>query len=122
MAAPAIKSGELVTLQDLRPSSMFFKHGASLRVIGKLQEYNVETAIAIIADGNAILKVEAQHLRNLTFRIGSVYQFIGELVIKPENEAVLEARVGRNVDGIDLKLYHQTLQLLRQFQADHIRN
>ncbi|WCJ24835.1 CST complex subunit TEN1 [Euphorbia peplus] len=118
----AIQCGQLVSLQDLHPSSSLFNHGASLRVIGKLEEYNVETAIAIIADGNATLKIGTQHLRNLSFRIGSVYQFIGELVIQPENEAILEARVGRNVDGIDLNLYYQTLKLLRKFQADHIRN
>ncbi|XP_021692746.2 CST complex subunit TEN1 isoform X2 [Hevea brasiliensis] len=118
MAFPAIKSGELVTLKDLHPSSPLFKHGASLRVIGKLQEYTVETAIAIVVDGNAILKIDTQHLRDLSFRIGSVYQFIGELLIQPDDEA----RVGRNVDGIDLNLYHQSLQLLRQFQADHLKN
>ncbi|OAY60631.1 CST complex subunit TEN1 isoform X2 [Manihot esculenta] len=122
MAFSAIKSGELVTLNDLHPSSPLFKNGASLRVTGKLQEYTVETAIAIIADGNKILKIDTQHLRDLSFRIGSVYQFIGELVVQPDNEAILQARVGRNVDGIDLNLYHQSLQVLRQFQADHLKN
>lgn len=37
-------------------------------------------------------------------------------------QAVLQARVGRNVDGIDVNLYHQSLQLLRQFQANHLKN
>ncbi|KAJ6918143.1 hypothetical protein NC651_012388 [Populus alba x Populus x berolinensis] len=83
-----------------------------------LQEYIVETAIAVVADGNATLKIDTQHLRDISFRIGSTYQFIGELLIQPDNEA----RVGRIVDGIDLSLYHQSLQLLRQFQADHLNN
>ncbi|KDP44431.1 hypothetical protein JCGZ_16264 [Jatropha curcas] len=122
MALPAIKHGELVMLKDLQPSSPFFKQGASLRITGKLQEYSVETAIAIIVDGNAILKIDTQHLRNLSFRIGSIYQFIGELHIQSDNEIILQARVGRNVDGIDLSLYNQSLQLLRQFQADHIKS
>ncbi|KAJ4835366.1 hypothetical protein Tsubulata_021299 [Turnera subulata] len=133
MAIPSIKSGALVTLPELRPSSPFFNQGASLRVTGnavklevrpdrRLQEYTVETAIAIIADGNAILPVDTQHLRDLSFRIGSIYQFIGELLIQPGDKAMLQARVGRNVDGIDLNLYHQSLQLLRQFQADHIKS
>ncbi|GAV83173.1 hypothetical protein CFOL_v3_26623 [Cephalotus follicularis] len=121
MASPAIESGALVTLSELDPSSSFFKLGASLRVTGKLQEYSLETAIAIITDGGAILKIDTQHLRDLGFRVGSIYQFIGEL-IQPDNEAILQARVGRNVDGIDLNLYHQSLQLLRQFQADHMNN
>ncbi|XP_050223617.1 CST complex subunit TEN1 [Mercurialis annua] len=122
MAVPAIKHGQLVTLHDLHPISPFFKQGSSIRVTGKLQEYNVETAIAIIADGNAILKIDTQHLRDLSFRIDSAYQFIGELLIQPDNEAILQARVGRNVDGIDLNLYKQSLQLLRRFQAERIEN
>nr|TKS13758.1 hypothetical protein D5086_0000049900 [Populus alba] len=120
--AMAIKHGELVTLEELNPSSPFFKQGASVRVTGKLQEYIVETAIAVAADGNATLKIDTQHLRDISFRIGSTYQFIGELLIQPDNEAILQARVGRIVDGIDLSLYHQSLQLLRQFQADHLNN
>ncbi|TQD70500.1 hypothetical protein C1H46_043961 [Malus baccata] len=152
MASSEITSGALVTLQDLHPSSPYFKQGASLRVTGKtretflsqghycrvpvslityhftqakgksgLHDYSVETAIATIVDGSERLKINTQHLRELSFRVGSIYQFIGELLIQPDNEAVLQARMGRNVDGIDLNLYHQSLQLLRQFQADHLK-
>lgn len=111
----------MVTLQELQPSSPFYKQGASLRVTGRLQAYSAETAMATIADGSASLRINTQHLRGLNFRVDSVYQFIGELLIQPDNEAVLQARVGRNVDGIDLSLYHQALQLLRKFQADHMK-
>ncbi|XP_030503275.2 CST complex subunit TEN1 [Cannabis sativa] len=119
MASSVITSGALVLLEDLHPSSPHFKQGTSLRVTGKLQEYSVETAIAMVVDGSAKLKINTEHLRNLSLRIGSFYQFIGELLIQPDNEAILQARVGRNVDGINLDLYCQSLQLLRQFQADH---
>ncbi|KAK4748796.1 hypothetical protein SAY87_015382 [Trapa incisa] len=121
--ASAIKSGALVSLEDLVPSSPFFANGSSLRVIGRLQEYSVETAFAIIVDGRAKLKVSTVHLRDLSFRVGSIYQFIGELrIIQPENEATLQARVGRNVDGIDLNLYHESIQMVRQFQAEYKGN
>ncbi|PPR99444.1 hypothetical protein GOBAR_AA21230 [Gossypium barbadense] len=90
--------------------------------VPRLQEYSVETAIAVIADQGATLKVDTQHLRELSFRIGSIFQFIGELNIQPNNEAILQARTGRNVDGIDLDLYYQSLQQLRQFQAKHMKN
>ncbi|XP_019422595.1 PREDICTED: CST complex subunit TEN1 [Lupinus angustifolius] len=122
MALFEIKSGALVTLQELHPSSPFFKQGASLRITGKLHAYSLESGIATIIDGDDTLKVSTEHLRDLSFRVGSVYQFIGELCIEPENERVLQARVGRNVDGIDLNLYHQSLLLLRQFQANHLNN
>ncbi|KAL6132743.1 hypothetical protein ACLB2K_064982 [Fragaria x ananassa] len=122
MASSPTESGALVLLQELHPCSPHFKQGASLRVTGKLQEYSVETAIATIVDGNDSLKIDTKLLRELNIRVGSMYQFIGELHIQPDNEAVLQARVGRNVDGIDLKLYYQSLQLLRQFQANHLKN
>ncbi|XVF05997.1 hypothetical protein REPUB_Repub06bG0009900 [Reevesia pubescens] len=122
MATRTIKSGALVTLPELQPSSEFFKEGASVRVTGKLQEYSLETAIVVIADQSATLKIDTQHLRELSFRVGSVFQFIGELHIQPNNEAILQARTGRNVDGIDLNLYHQSLQLVRQFQAEHMNS
>ncbi|KAI4370088.1 hypothetical protein MLD38_018471 [Melastoma candidum] len=118
MEVPTIESGELVTLQELNTSSPFFTHGNSLRVTGKLQEYSVETCMATIMEGNAKLKIDTRHLRDVNFHVDSIYQFIGELHLQAGNEAVLQARVGRNIDGMDLKLYHQSLQLLRQFQAE----
>ncbi|AES82409.1 putative CST complex subunit Ten1 [Medicago truncatula] len=116
------KSGALVSLQDMRPSSPFFKQGTSVRIIGKLHEYSSETGLATVIDGNDILKVSTEHLKDLKFQVGSVYQFIGELLIRTDNEGVLQAHVGRNVDGIDLNLYHQSLLLLKQFQANHLNN
>ncbi|GAB4850645.1 hypothetical protein Ancab_029956 [Ancistrocladus abbreviatus] len=82
----------------------------------RLHEYSAETALAVIADGSVTLKIDAQHL-SLNFGVGSIYQFIGELHIQPENEVLLKARVGRNVDGLDLNLYQLSLQLLKEFQA-----
>uniref|UniRef100_A0A5B7AEV1 CST complex subunit TEN1 n=1 Tax=Davidia involucrata TaxID=16924 RepID=A0A5B7AEV1_DAVIN len=119
MASSAISAGALVTLQELNSSSPHFKQGASLRVTGRLQDYSVEIAVAVIVDRSATLKIDTQHL-SLNLRVGSIYQFIGELQIQPNNEVILKARVGRNVDGIDLNLYRQSLQLLREFQADQI--
>lgn len=49
-------------------------------------EYSVETAIAVIVDGNVNLKIDTQHLRELSFRMGSIYQFIGELLVQSDSE------------------------------------
>ncbi|KAM0993127.1 hypothetical protein ACFX13_008949 [Malus domestica] len=51
-----------------------------------LQDYFVETSIATIVDESERLKIDTKHLRELSFRVGSVYQFIGELLIQPDNE------------------------------------
>ncbi|KAL8484923.1 hypothetical protein ACS0TY_027283 [Phlomoides rotata] len=87
--------------------------------IFRLEEYNVVTAEAVIVDGGARLNVDTQHL-TLNLRRGSIYQFIGELHIEPNDQAILKARVGRNVDGLDINLYNQTLKLLRQFQDEQM--
>ncbi|CAO2831988.1 unnamed protein product [Amaranthus hypochondriacus] len=117
MASSVVTSGSLVILEELIPSSPLFHHGASLRVTGRLLEYSVESAMAVIADGSATLKIDTQHLK-LSYRVDSIYQFIGELYFEVENQPILRARVGRNVDGLDLNLYRQSLRLLKEFQAE----
>ncbi|TVU09776.1 hypothetical protein EJB05_43271 [Eragrostis curvula] len=117
MASSGLKPGLPVILRELEPSSEMFKHGASLRVTGNLQSYDVDSATAIIQDGSLSLKVDTQHLRDISFRTNSMYQFIGELLIRADNDAILQARIGRNVDGLDLNLYQQSLLIGRQHQA-----
>ncbi|KAG8100684.1 hypothetical protein GUJ93_ZPchr0013g36214 [Zizania palustris] len=117
MASSILQPGVPVTLQELEPSSELFRQGASLRVTGILQSYDLSSAVAVIQDGSASFKVDTQHLRDISFRTNSTYQFIGELLIKPDNDAILQARVGRNVDGLDLNLYQQSLVIRRQYEA-----
>ncbi|KAL6647859.1 hypothetical protein ACP70R_015296 [Stipagrostis hirtigluma subsp. patula] len=117
MASSGLKPGVPVILRELEPSSEFFKQGVSLRVTGNLQSYDVDSAIAVIQDGSVSLKVDTQHLRDISFRSNSTYQFIGELLIPADNNAILQARIGRNVDGIDLNLYQQSLLIRRQYEA-----
>ncbi|KAL5197487.1 hypothetical protein ABZP36_000999 [Zizania latifolia] len=144
MASSILQPGVPVTLQELEPSSELFRQGASLRVTGILQSYDLSSAAAVIQDGSASFKVDTQHLRDISFRTNSTYQFIGELLIKPDNDvyhshkfislfdlpledattacftslqAILQARVGRNVDGLDLNLYQQSLIIRRQYEA-----
>lgn len=45
----------------------------------------MEEAVAVLVDGSATLRVDTQHL-NLSLRMGSIYQFIGELQIDASNE------------------------------------
>lgn len=117
MASSSLKPGVPVTLRELEPSSEMFKQGASLRVTGSLQSYDVDSATAVIQDGSVSLKVDTQHLRDVSLRLNSTYQFIGELQIHQDNEAILQARIGRNVDGLDLNLYQQSLLIRRQHEA-----
>ena len=160
-----------VTLQELAPSSGMFKQGASLRVTGmyvcllfcflpqtatfslanllgllfsSLESYDIDSAVAVIQDSSARLRIDTQHLRDISFRSGSAFQFIGELLIQPNDDVILcppafgslisvyqccikfvayilqvilQARVGRNADGLDLNLYQQSLIIQRQHEA-----
>lgn len=54
-------------------------------ILTRLQEYNVESSLAIIVDEGSSLKIDAQHVRDLNMRVGSLYQFIGELHIDSDN-------------------------------------
>ncbi|CAL5066985.1 unnamed protein product [Urochloa decumbens] len=116
MASAGLKPGVPVILRELEPSSEMFKQGASLRVTGTLQSYDVDSATAVIQDGSVSLKIDTQNLRDVSFRTNSVYQFIGELLIREDNEVILQARIGRNVDGLDLNLYQQSLLIRRQYE------
>ncbi|CAL5076767.1 unnamed protein product [Urochloa decumbens] len=116
MASAGLKPGVPVILRELEPSSEMFKQGASLRVTGTLQSYDVDSATAVIQDGSVSLKIDTQNLRDVSFRTNSAYQFIGELLIREDNEVILQARIGRNVDGLDLNLYQQSLLIRRQYE------
>jgi CST complex subunit TEN1 len=49
----------------------------------------VDTATAVIQDGGVRLKVDTEHLRDVSFRTNSMYRFIGELLIRPDNDVQL---------------------------------
>ncbi|XP_044965982.1 CST complex subunit TEN1-like [Hordeum vulgare subsp. vulgare] len=117
MASSTLKPGVPITLQELEPSSEIFKQGASLQVTGILHSYDVDSAVAVIQDGSARLKIDTQNLRDISFRGNSTFQFIGELLIQPNEDVILQAQVGRNVDGLDLNLYQQSLIIRRQHEA-----
>jgi hypothetical protein len=51
-----------------------------------LQSFEVDSATAVIQDGSVSLKVDTQHLRDISFRTNSAYQFIGELQIREGND------------------------------------
>ncbi|CAM0145371.1 unnamed protein product [Urochloa decumbens] len=121
MAYAGLKPGVPVILRELEPSSEMFKQGASLRVTGTLQSYDVDSAIAVIQDGSVSLKIDTKNLRDVSFRTNSAYQFIGELLIRADNEAILQARIGRNVDGLDLNLFQQSVFIRRQYE-DRLRS
>ncbi|KAM1191624.1 hypothetical protein PS2_011877 [Malus domestica] len=46
----------------------------------------VQEDILELVDESERSKIDSKHLRELSFQVGSVYQFIDELLIQPDNE------------------------------------
>lgn len=70
----------------------------------RLRGYSVETAIGVIEDGGKSLKINTQNLRDVSFRVGSIYQFIGELHIEQPNNEVscfTEFRQNKNIAFVE---------------------
>lgn len=62
----------------------------------RLESYEVETGIALITHAGASLKVDTQHLRDLSLRPGSLYQFIGELCVETPNQVRQNLRLSHS--------------------------
>ncbi|XP_078158262.1 CST complex subunit TEN1-like [Carex rostrata] len=116
MAASGMKPGVPVILRELEPSSPFFKHAPfELREGLKLIKVRLELLRSVM---RCQLKIDTQHLTDLVFCAGSLYQFIGEMVIGfNTNDVLLQARVGKMVEEPDLNLYHQSLHLGRKLES-----
>ena len=62
------------------------------------------------------LEVDTTLLGQFPFQVGSLFQFIGEMRTEQETKKLcMAARVGRNVDGLDLGMYEQALKIRRDF-------
>ncbi|KAL2623283.1 hypothetical protein R1flu_003488 [Riccia fluitans] len=115
-----VNPGVIVQLPELTDGSQFYKLNQSVRVCGMLESLRMETGIAIISHGGARLRVDRQYLRE-----GSLFQFIGELIQDHSYtclQLMLQARVARNADALNMDLYEKTLQLRRQFERKYLPN
>ena len=108
-SAEIIFLDELSTRRDLSPQ-------ASVRVLGRLREYSPTSQRALVALHQCELEVDTSLLQGVALQEGCLLQVIGELSGAPPH-CVLHARVARNVDGLDVELYRQAVQLRRQFLA-----
>ncbi|RKO93863.1 telomere-capping, CST complex subunit-domain-containing protein [Blyttiomyces helicus] len=98
---------------------------STVRVLGKLISYDVPTNIAVIEHGGERLLVDVTLLGDFPHRLKSLLQFIGELEDHAPHagggSVVLRARIVRNVDGLDLKLFEQSLLIRRRFEDERTR-
>ena len=79
----------------------------------RLESFDVKSGMAVIKDVNASLRIDTQHLRNLSLRQGSLYEFIGELSLEPfiqVNKILIPGQVKSSEMGLAAKLTHHLLE------------
>ncbi|XP_072049120.1 uncharacterized protein [Amphiura filiformis] len=121
MAGNLPPSGVILRLREVcerRPQEMT---GKSVRVMGKLASHNVIQRQAAITsaernDQQSRLNIDTKLIEPFDARLGSIFQFIGELEISAlSGELVLCARVVQCIDGIDVAMYYNALDLQREY-------
>ncbi|XP_041469886.1 CST complex subunit TEN1-like [Lytechinus variegatus] len=126
MASNLPPHGEILRLSEVRERGPLIMAGKSVRVMGKLTQYDAVKQLAVIqaSERNAThrLHVNTRLIEPFQSRIGSMFQFIGEMPseIKSESDMVLLARVVRCVDGIDVTMYYNACDVQRNYLASRI--
>jgi hypothetical protein len=107
------RSGEIVYIREIVENEKFHEN-ASVRVFGTLTFVDVAANQAEIKHEGNVLQVDTSLLGQTEYRIGGLFQFIGEMSNR-QCGLQLRARVVRNIDGLDVGLYECALKVRREF-------
>ena len=89
----------------------------AVRVTGRLTAYCAVANVAELEHRGATVRVKTANLENaLELHLDRLYSFIGE-VERCEGSVRVRARVGRDVDGLDVGLWEAALRLDRDRAA-----
>jgi hypothetical protein len=108
-----MRPGEIVYIEEIVANDKYHAD-ASVRVFGTLTFLDVAASKAVIKHKGKSLGVDTSLLGQIEFRIGGLFQFIGEMG-KQHGKLQLRARVVRNIDGLDAGLFERALQVRREF-------
>ena len=81
----------------------------------RLKEYDLSSQWAILQHQKHIIKVDTKYLGDFKHIIGNYYSVLGEIHIDDSQDLVLNARLIRNVNGLDISLYEKILETRRKF-------
>eukprot|EP01097_Dermamoeba_algensis_P002159 TRINITY_DN1861_c0_g1_i1.p1 TRINITY_DN1861_c0_g1~~TRINITY_DN1861_c0_g1_i1.p1 ORF type:complete len:131 (+),score=19.52 TRINITY_DN1861_c0_g1_i1:46-393(+) len=105
--------GEVYFTSELQNPSLL---GKSVKTFGIITEYNAQSEEILLKHREEKLRVDISLISSIVNCVpGAAFQFIGELKADSEGQ-VLHARVGRNIDGMDLSLYEEAIVLKRKFE------
>ncbi|KAJ2746018.1 hypothetical protein GGI20_001720 [Coemansia sp. BCRC 34301] len=112
---------------------------ATVRVTGTLHSYSPKTDRASLVDGQSLLLVDTRLLGVHQYHIGQTYQLIGVVAASAHGDGeeppkdlleedvrfsldiVLQARVVREVDGLDMVVYRKSVVMLRAFLGETVK-
>ncbi|KAJ2336090.1 hypothetical protein GGI00_001025 [Coemansia sp. RSA 2681] len=131
-----LEPGTPVFLEELVARPLHFV-GRTVRVTGTLHSYSPKTDRAALVDGQSLLLVDTKLLGVHQYHIGQTYQLIGVVVASAQEggeeppkdlledvryslDIVLQARVVREVDGLDMAIYRKAVAMLRAFLGDSV--
>ncbi|KAJ2685384.1 hypothetical protein IWW39_004315 [Coemansia spiralis] len=131
-----LEPGTPVFLEELEARPPHFI-GRTVRVTGTLHSYSPKTDRATLVDGHSLLLIDTKLLGVYQYHIRQTYQLIGLIAasvlddhkqlpkdleedVRYSLDIVLQARVVREVDGLDMAVYRKSVVLLRTFLSDEI--
>ena len=91
--------------------------GTSVRVTGRLVEFDTATARALIEHQGEELSIDVSALGGSRMRQGELLQFIGEAFPGRHgtSQPYVRARIVRNVDNLDMQTYEKAVLATRAF-------
>ena len=109
-----VRSGKPLFLDELEGQA----EDASVRVVGEVTDVDIEVPSCEISHRGHSLEVHLglvpeHRLRGL--KPGALFLFIGELG-RERNKWRLDARIAKNVGGMDISLYERAVTQLRAFE------
>jgi hypothetical protein len=119
----AERSGEIVSIKELHlDQDVISKY---VRVTGHVKFVNLDISMVQIEHENAVLYVCTSMVPASSLKLDSLAQFIGEVRPAREHDYLkdntgpqdfyLKAKVFRLVDGLDMKLYVQSVEARREY-------
>ena len=69
----------------------------------------------MIEDDEYVLQINTELLGPLDVQIGHLCQILGETHVTSSLKVIVQARIARDVHGLDLVLFHQAIKAQRTF-------
>lgn len=112
-----ISSGQILRIKELIHLGASLD-GKSVRTWGRALTHNIARSQLKVCDEGIELIIDTSFVEPTAFNRGSLYQFIGEVYVS-EN-IILRARIATCIDGMDMNLFNQALDIRRKYLQEDI--